>query len=117
MIIPTQCDYLSTHGVDQILGIIDLIRRKTNPAIEARILVTMFNADETAACVIQSKLQELYRGRLYQTVIPHDGRLREAQIMSMPVYHYDAQSHSGQAYMALAREIMESTGRAKQNPA
>ncbi len=112
VIIPTQCDYLSTHGVDQILGIIDLIRRKTNPEIEARILVTMYNEAETAARVIQAKLKELYRGRLYQTVVPHDSRLREAQIMSMPVYHYDQQSRSGQAYMALAREIMESVERA-----
>ena len=114
VIIPTQCDYLSTHGVDQILGIIDLIRRKTNPAVEARILVTMYNEDETAARVIQAKLQELYRGRLYQTVIPHDGRLREAQIMSMPVYHYDPESRSGQAYMALAHELMESIDHAMQ---
>ncbi len=112
VIIPTQCDYLSTHGVDQILGIIDLIRRKTNPAVEARILVTMYNEEETAARVIQAKLKELYRGRLYQTIVPHDSRLREAQIMSMPVYHYDQQSRSGQAYMDLAREITESVERA-----
>jgi chromosome partitioning protein len=111
VIIPTQCDYLSTHGVDQILGIIDLIRRKTNPAVDARILVTMYNEDETAARVIFAKLQELYRGKLYRTIIPHDSRLREAQIMSMPVYHYDQQSPSGQQYMALADEIVESIGR------
>ena len=116
VIIPTQCDYLSTHGVDQILGIIELIRRKTNPAVEARILVTMYNEDETAARVIQTKIQELYRGKLYQTVIPLDGRLREAQIMSMPVHHYDAQSRSGQAYTALANEIMEPADHAKQKP-
>ncbi len=112
VIIPTQCDYLSTHGVDQILGIIDLIRRKTNPAVEARILVTMYNEAETAARVIQAKLQELYTGKLYRTIIPHDGRLREAQIMSMPVHQYDPQSPSGQAYMALAREITERVDRA-----
>ncbi len=112
VIIPTQCDYLSTHGVDQILGIIDLIRRKTNPAVEARILVTMYNEDETAARVIHTKLQELYRQRLFRTVIPHDGRLQEAQIMNMPVNHYDPQSSSGKAYMALAREITESVARA-----
>ncbi|MBL0714133.1 MAG: zinc-ribbon domain-containing protein [Desulfosarcina sp.] len=112
VIIPTPCDYLSTHGVDQILSIIDLIRRKTNPAIEARILVTMYDEDETAARVIFSKLQELYRGQLYPTVIPHDSRLREAQIMGMPVSHYDQQSRSGQQYMALAREIAETTDRA-----
>ncbi|MGD9096549.1 MAG: hypothetical protein PVF97_00605, partial [Desulfobacterales bacterium] len=66
--------------------------------------------------VIQTKIQELYQGKLYQTVIPLDGRLREAQIMSMPVHHYDAQSRSGQAYTALANEIMEPADHAKQKP-
>jgi chromosome partitioning protein len=113
VIIPTQCDYLSTHGVDQILGIIDLIRRKTNPAVEARILVTMYAEDQTAARVIFAKLQELYPGRLYRTIIPHDARLREAQIMSMPVHHYDPQSPSSRQYMALAEEIGETTESAR----
>ncbi|HDS17136.1 MAG TPA: hypothetical protein ENN66_11135, partial [Proteobacteria bacterium] len=30
-IIPTQCDYLSVHGVEQVLSFINLIRKKTNP--------------------------------------------------------------------------------------
>ena len=105
-IIPTQCDYLSTHGVDQVLNIIDLIRKKTNPVIEARVLVTMY--DETAATsrMIFTKLKNLHPDRIYQTVIPQDERLREAQIMSMPVINYDQKSRSGLQYMALAREII-----------
>ena len=110
VIIPTRCDYLSTHGVDQILGIIDLIQQKTNPTIQASILITMYDENQTAARVIFAKLPELYRGRLCQTIIPHDPRLMEAQIMSMPVYHYNQQSRSAQAYAELAHEIMEAGG-------
>jgi chromosome partitioning protein len=105
VIIPTQCDYLSTHGVDQILDIISLIRHKTNPAIEARILVTMYDAGLTAARVIFSKIQDIYRGVTFRTAIDYDPRLREAQIMSQPVIHYDPGSRSSRQYQALAREI------------
>ena len=106
-IIPTQCDYLSTHGVDQVLNIIDLIRKKTNPVIKASILVTMYDETATASRMIFTKLKNLHPGRMYQTVIPQDERLREAQIMSMPVLNYDQKSCSGLQYMALAREIMD----------
>ena len=105
-IIPTQCDYLSTHGVDQVLNIIDLIQRKTNPVIKARILVTMYDEAATASRMIFTKLKNLHSEQMYQTVIPRDERLREAQIMSMPVINYDQKSSSGLQYMALAREVI-----------
>ncbi|MEA3333576.1 MAG: AAA family ATPase [Pseudomonadota bacterium] len=105
-IIPTQCDYLSTHGVDQVLNIINLIRKKTNPAIKARVLVTMYDEAATASRMIFSKLKTLHPMRMYQTVISQDERLREAQIMSMPVINYDQKSRSALQYMELAREII-----------
>ena len=105
-IIPTHCDYLSTHGIEQLLNIIALIRKKTNPAIEARILITRYDETATASRMIFSKLKSLHADRLYQSVIPQDERLREAQIMSMPVINYDQKSQSGLQYMALAREIL-----------
>ncbi len=110
-IVPTQCDYLSTHGVDQVLNIIDLIRRKTNPVIKARVLVTMYDEAATASRMIFTKLKNLHPERLYQTIIPRDERLREAQIMSMPVINYDQKSISGLEYMALAREIIDTSAK------
>lgn len=107
VIIPTQCDYLSTHGVDQILKLIELIRQKTNPAITARVLITMYDNRATASQVIYSKLQHIYRDQTFQALINYDDKLREAQIMSMPVIHYDQSSRSGRQYMDLAQEVLQ----------
>ncbi len=106
-IVPTQCDYLSTHGVGQVLNIIGLIRKKTNPRIKSRVLVTMYDEAATASRMIFTKLNDLYPEQMYQVVIPRDERLREAQIMSMPVINYDQKSSSGLQYMALAQEIID----------
>jgi len=106
-IVPTQCDYLSTHGVGQVLNIIGLIRKKTNPVIKSRVLVTMYDEAATASRMIFTKLNDLYPEQMYQVVIPRDERLREAQIMSMPVINYDQKSSSGLQYMALAQEIID----------
>jgi len=106
VIIPSQCDYLSTHGVDQILKLIELIKNKTNPFIESRILITMFDKDSTASKMICTKLKQLYPGMSYDTIIEMDARIREAQIMSMPVLQYNQESTAGRQYLRLAKEIL-----------
>jgi chromosome partitioning protein len=106
VIIPSQCDFLSTHGIDQILKLIQLIKVKTNPRIEARILITMFDKESTASKMIFTKLKRLYPGMTFDTLIEMDARIREAQIMSMPVLEYNQQSKAGRQYLRLAKEIM-----------
>jgi len=106
VIIPTQCDYLSTHGVDQILKLIDLVRQKTNPAVTPRMLITMYDDRSTASQVIYNKLQQLYRDQTFEALIHYDDKLREAQIMNIPVIHYDQNSRAGKEYMDLAQEVL-----------
>jgi chromosome partitioning protein len=106
VIIPSQCDYLSTHGIDQILKLIELIKGKTNPFIESRILITMFDKESTASKMIYAKLKQLYPSMSYETIIELDARIREAQIMSMPVLQYNQESRAGRQYLRLAEEIL-----------
>jgi len=106
VIIPSQCDYLSTHGIDQILKLIELIKGKTNPFIESRILITMFDRESTASKMICTKLKQLYRGMSYETLIELDPRVKEAQIMSMPVLQYNQESKAGRQYLRLAKEVL-----------
>jgi chromosome partitioning protein len=106
VIIPSQCDYLSTHGIDQILKVIDLIKGKTNPFIESRVLITMFDKESTAAKMICTKLKQMYASMSYSTIIELDPRIREAQIMSMPVLQYNQTSRAGRQYFRLAEEIL-----------
>jgi chromosome partitioning protein len=106
VVIPSQCDYLSTHGIDQILKLIQLIKAKTNPQISPRVLITMFDKESTASKMICAKLKRLYPGITFNTLIEMDPRIREAQIMSMPVLEYNHQSMAGQQYLNLAKEIL-----------
>jgi chromosome partitioning protein len=105
VIIPSQCDYLSTHGIDQILKLISLIKSKTNPFIQSRILITMFEQNNTASGMIRSKLKKIYPEMLFDTIIEMDSRIREAQIMSMPVIQYNPSSAAGLQYNRVAEEI------------
>lgn len=106
IVIPSQCDYLSTHGIDQILRLIKLIKAKTNPSIKPRVLITMFDKQSTASKMICNKLKRLYAGITFDTMIEMDARVREAQIMSMPVLEYNKDSVAGQQYLRVAKEIL-----------
>lgn len=106
VVIPSQCDYLSTHGIDQILKLIQLIKAKTNPDITSRILITMFDKESTASKMICNKLKRIYQGMTFDTLIELDSRIREAQIMSMPVIEYNQNSIAGRQYLRLAKEIL-----------
>jgi chromosome partitioning protein len=108
VVIPCQCDYLSTHGVDQVMRLIEVIRRRSNPQIQSRILFTMLDRTSHSSRLIFSKIKDLYAGETFETVIEMDGALKEAQIMSMPAIHYSRQSAAGSQYLELAEEIIAS---------
>lgn len=108
VIIPCQCDYLSTHGVDQVLRLIALIRERANPHIRSRILFTMLDRTSNSSQLIYSKINDLYQGRTFNTAIEIDGVLKEAQILSLPAIHYSRDSIAGTQYLELAREIIHS---------
>jgi len=106
VLIPCQCDYLSTHGVDQVMRLIKLIRKKANPLIQSRILFTMLDQASNSSRLILSKIKDLYQGQTFNTVIEMDGALKEAQILSMPAIHYSQKSVAGTQYIELAKEII-----------
>ena len=105
VIIPTPCEYLSMHGIHRIEDIINIIRKKTGRDIDYRILITMYDPQSTAARVIYQKIQNMFANKLLDTVIEQDQRLKESQIVHLPVYHYENKSTSARQYQELAREI------------
>jgi len=106
VLIPCQCDYLSTHGVDQVMQLIRLIRKKANPLIQSRILFTMLDQTSHSSRLILSKIKDLYQGQTFNTVIEMDASLKEAQILSMPAIHYSQKSVAGAQYIELAKEVI-----------
>ena len=106
VLIPCQCDYLSTHGVDQVMQLIRLIRKKANPQIQSRILFTMLDQSSHSSRLILAKIKGLYHGQTFDTAIEMDGVLKEAQILSMPAIHYSQKSVAGTQYIELAKEII-----------
>ena len=109
VIIPTQCEYLSMHGVAHIEEVIKIIKQKQNENIDYKVLITMYNPENTAAKVIYKKIKDKYKDKLLNTSIAFDTKLQESQIMNSPVYQYDKTSSSANEYLELSEEITSTT--------
>jgi len=48
-----------------------------------------------------------FKEKVFRTVIPRNVRLGEAPSHGMPVIQYDNRSRGAEAYLALAREMLE----------
>ena len=109
VIIPTQCEYLSMHGVAHIEEVVNIIKKKQNEDIDYKILITMFNQDSTVAKVIYNKIKTKYQDKIFNTTIDFDIKLQESQIMNIPVAQYDRNCPSAVQYLELAQELAGET--------
>jgi len=105
-IVPTQCEYLSMNGVNHVINMIGVVREKTNHKLEHRVLATMLNRKNVAACAIYKKFRGTYQQAMFNTSIEQDEKVQESQIAHMPVIQYDKQSRAGLQYLELAKEII-----------
>ena len=105
VLIPTPCEYLSMHGIHKIEDIIKVVQRKSGRDIDYRILIAMHDPHSTANKVICRKIKDMFGDKVLNTIIELDEKMKESQIVNLPVLQYDANCPSARQYMQLAREI------------
>ena len=116
IVIPCQPNYLSTKGLNLLLGSIMKIRRTINPSLKiSGILMTMVdgrtnNAKEIIAAIRQNVGTNI---KVFNTEIPHSVRVAEASMEGKSIYTYDRKGKAGAAYEALTKEVLADEEREK----
>jgi chromosome partitioning protein len=105
IIIPTQGEFLAMNGVLQTENIIKALAK--NHFLDYRVLLTMYDENNTASKVIYSKLKAKYKDKMFNTLISFDFKMQESQIVNEPVVYYDEKSVSARQYQALAKEVLK----------
>jgi chromosome partitioning protein len=108
VLVPLQCEFFALEGLSQLLQTVERIRARFNPGLSILgVALTMYDrrnrlteqvADDVRAC-----LGEL----VFQTVIPRNVRLSEAPSHGLPALIYDMRCTGSEAYIALARELID----------
>jgi chromosome partitioning protein len=106
LLIPTQCEYFSAHGLNKVLELVRQVRDTTNPHLSYRILVTMFDRRNRVHNTIQAQLKEAFGDALLESVIEIDTKLRETPFYGQPITSYAPNSRAALQYRSLAEELM-----------
>jgi chromosome partitioning protein len=108
VLIPLHCEYFALEGLADLVGTIRRVRAALNPALDIEgVLLTMFDERTNLGQQVATDVRQFFKEKVYRTVIPRNVRLGEAPSHGMPVILYDVKSRGAEAYLALAREVLE----------
>jgi chromosome partitioning protein len=107
LIIPTQCEFLSAYGLNEMLELVRNLRERTNPRLSYRILITMFDRRNRIHNTIRDQLQQAFGSAVLTSMVEIDTKLRESPVMGEPITRYAPNSRAALQYRALAEELMQ----------
>jgi chromosome partitioning protein len=108
VLIPLHCEYFALEGLADLVGTMRRVRAGLNPALDIEgVLLTMFDERTNLGQQVANDVRQFFKEKVYRTVIPRNVRLGEAPSHGMPVILYDVKSRGAEAYLALAREVLE----------
>ena len=108
LLIPLQCEYYALEGISQLLSTVTLVQRGVNEGLGIDgVLLTMFDARLNLSRQVAADAREYFGPKVFQTVIPRNIRLAEAPSFGKPIILYDVASVGAQAYMSVARELID----------
>jgi chromosome partitioning protein len=110
VLIPMQAEYFALEGVSELLDTVGRIRESFNPSLGIEgVVLTMFDERTNLSQQVANNLRQFFGDRLCSTTIPRNIRLAEAPSHGKPALIYDPRSRGAEAYIRLAKEIMDHT--------
>jgi chromosome partitioning protein len=111
LIIPVQAEYYALEGLSQLTTIVEQVRSGLNPQLSILgVLITMFDGRTRLATEVLDEVHRFFPERVFRTQIPRNIRLSEAPSFGKPAALFDPKSRGAQAYISLAREMIDGIG-------
>ncbi len=112
VIIPVQCEFFALEGITQLLRTIMLAQKSLNPTLDIEgVLLTMYDARTNLGLEVVEDIRKFFKEKVYNTIIPRLVRLTEAPSHGEPIIAYDPKSRGSEAYLNLAKEVIERNGK------
>lgn len=106
VLIPIQCEYYALEGVTALMSTIQKVQKINRRLSIEGVVLTMLDARTNLGIQVAQEVRKVFRGKVYNTVIPRNVRLGEAPSHGLPIHLYDSRSLGAQSYEALAREYL-----------
>ncbi len=107
VLIPIQTEYYALEGLSDLVNTIERTRENFNPGLEIEgILLTMYDERTNLSKQVEEEIRNFFKTKVYHSIIPRNVRLSEAPSFGKPIQLYSIKSAGSQAYMSLAKEIL-----------
>ena len=114
VLVPLHCEYFALEGLAELISTLRRVRAALNPGLDIEgVLLTMYDERTNLGQQVARDVRGFFKEKTFNTVIPRNVRLGEAPSHGMPVALYDVKSNGSEAYLALARELLERDRRAR----
>lgn len=113
VIIPIQAEFYALEGMADLLEAIQLVEtRLKSPAPIKGILLTLYDSRTRLGRDVYENVKQYFgeTENIFSTTIPRNVKLAEAPSHGKPCVIYDEESRGTQAYLNLAREIIDLEG-------
>ncbi len=111
VLIPVQCEFFALEGIMQLLNTIMLAQKKLNPTLSIEgVLLTMLDSRTNLGLEVVEDVKSYFKEKVYDTIIPRLVKISEAPSHGKPILAYDPQSRGTEAYLNLAKEVIERNG-------
>lgn len=107
IIIPMEAAIFSFQGIESLVKTIHLIQEKINDKLNiCGVLLTRVNSRANISKEFENKLKEIFKDKVFNTVIHQNVAIVESQLESIPVIEYDPKSNGAKEYLLLAEEVI-----------
>lgn len=111
VIIPVQCEFYALEGVAQLLNTIIMTQTKLNPDLTIEgVLLTLLDSRTNLGLEVVEQIRKFFGDKVFNTIIPRLIRLVEAPSHGQPICEYDPTCRATEAYLNLAKEVIERDG-------
>lgn len=108
ILVPLQCEFFALEGLSQLLKTVERVRGHLNSRLDIQgVVLTMYDSRNNLSAEVAADVREHFGDKVYKTVIPRNVRVSEAPSVGKPVLLYDLHCSGSQAYISLAKEIVQ----------
>ena len=108
VLIPLQCEFYALEGLAHLLKTVKLVKANLNPALAIHgVVLTMYDRRNKLTVEIEEDVRGFLGDDVYTTTIPRNVRMSEAPSHGKPALVYDLKCPGSQAYLQLARELIQ----------
>jgi len=105
--IPMQAQYLALQGIGKLLGLVDKIQKRLNPALQiSGIFVTQYDQRKILNRYVMDTLESHFGDKVFNTRIRNNVALAEAPNAGCDIFEYQPDSIGANDYKSLVKEIL-----------